>query len=203
MKIGLFGGTFNPIHQGHLIHAENVRTRKKLDKIVFIPSKNPPHKMNMEVLSFYIRKTMVEIAIKTNPYFSLSEIESNRSGASYTVETLAELKSMQANDEFYLILGADSILSIENWQGYKTILSNTKLLVVDRYEDKIQEVDKIIKKYKRLYGDNIEKVQAPLIDISSTDIRQRIRDSLSIKYFLPEALEKYIIENKLYLGEEN
>lgn len=201
MKVGLLGGTFNPIHQGHLIHAENIRTRKGLDKIIFILSKNPPHKMDMDILSYGIRKRMVEIAIKSNPYFSLSEIESCRLGPSYTVDTLEELKSLGRNDEFYLILGGDSILSIESWKGYKTILTNTKILVIDRHEDKVQEVDKTIEVYKKIYGDNIEKVQAPLIGISSTDIRQRIKDGLSIKYYLPEDLENYIIENNFYLEE--
>lgn len=203
MKIGILGGTFNPIHYGHLLHAENIRTRKKLDKIIFVPSKNPPHKMDMKIPSFNIRKTMVEIAIKSNPFFLMSEIESHRLGPSYTVDTLAELKSMQAEDEFYLILGADSILSIETWKDYEDILTSIKVLVIDRYKDRIQDLDKNILKYKKNYGDNIEKVQAPLIDISSTDIRDRIKKGLSIKYYLPEDVENYIYENQLYLKDEN
>lgn len=201
MKFGIFGGTFNPIHQGHLIHAENIRSRKRLDKIIFIPSKNPPHKMNLKILDFDIRKTMVEIAIQSNPYFFISEIEAERLGPSYTAETLVEFKNLYPRDEIFLILGSDSILSIESWKDYKNILENTKIIIIDRDKKSIEDTDKAIERYKINYGGNIEKVEGPLIEISSTDIRERIKEGLSIKYYLPEPLEEYIKDNLFYFNE--
>lgn len=198
MKIGLMGGTFNPIHHGHLILSEYVRDTLKLDKIIFIPTGLPPHKDPFNIISGEIRLEMTRIATESNKYFQVSDIETKRQGISYTIDTLNELKSTYSNDQIYFILGADSLFELPTWKDYEKILRTTNLIVVNRPGGKNDLIDEKIKEYMSGFGGNITKVESPLINISSSDIRNRVYDEKSIKYLLPEKVEYYILENNLY-----
>lgn len=198
MKIGLMGGTFNPIHNGHLIISEHIRDSIGLDKIIFIPSGNPPHKASDDLLRAEIRKDLTLLAILSNPKFSLSTIEIERAGKSYTIDTIRELKKQYSEDELYFIIGADSLFELNLWKDYEELLRITNFIVVDRPGANNSEIDTIIHNLQKNYGAIIKRVDIPLIEISSTDIRNRIKKGLSIKYLVPDKVEEFIINEGLY-----
>jgi len=201
MKIGLMGGTFNPIHQGHLIISEYIRVRFPLDKIIFIPSGTPPHKEELKTVSAEHRYNMVSLAIETNPYFDISSVEVNRKGKSYTVDTITEFKKLNPMDDLFFIVGADTIYDFINWKNYETLFSMTKFIVIGRYGLNVENNIEKINELKQKYNAQIIYMNGPLVDISSTDIRNRISEKESIKYIVPEKVEEYINENRLYVSE--
>ena len=201
MKIGLMGGTFNPIHQGHLIISEYIRVRFPLDKIIFIPSGTPPHKEELKTVSAEHRYNMVSLAIETNPYFNISSVEVNRKGKSYTVDTITELKKLYPMEDLYFIVGADTIYEFTKWKDYENLLRMTKFIVIGRYGLNVENNIEKIKELNQKYNAQILYMNGPLVDISSTDIRNRISEKESIKYIVPEKVEEYINENRLYVSE--
>jgi nicotinate-nucleotide adenylyltransferase len=188
-KIAILGGSFNPIHIGHLILANTVCEEFNLDKIIFVPCYIQPLKSNKDFASAEDRLVMIKLAIQNNPKFELSDIEIKRKGKSYTVDTLKYFK--QKYDDLYFVIGADNIKDFHRWKEPYTILKLAKLIVTNRggIEQKIP---------KRLRGKKIFVCKIPDIEISSTLIRNNIRSNKSIKYLVPEKVEKYIIKNKLY-----
>ncbi|HZK00661.1 MAG TPA: nicotinate-nucleotide adenylyltransferase [Tissierellaceae bacterium] len=200
MKIGIMGGTFNPIHHGHLILSEYIRIHVNLDKIIFIPTGNPPHKDRQNILDGGIRLEMVRLAIKNNPYFTATDIEVKRPEISYTIDTIIHLKEIYRDCDLYMIIGSDTLLSLYTWKDISYILGQVKFIVADRLGLHDDDVEKEIKRLNNKYSSNIISVDSPVIDISSTLIRQRLKANLSVKYLLPEAVEEYIIENKYYLS---
>lgn len=198
MKIGIMGGTFNPIHHGHLILSEYIRTRADLDKIVFIPTGMPPHKNRDDLLDSRIRLEMVDKAIENNPFFTSSDIEVSRTQLTYTIDTLIELKDLYKNCELYMIIGADTLLSLQTWKDYSKVLSLVNFIVADRLGLSTNEVLQEIERLNVQFGADIISINSPVIDISSTIIRGRIKKGLSIKYLVPEVVEDYISENNLY-----
>ena len=188
-KIAILGGSFNPIHIGHLILANTVCEEFNLDKIIFVPCYIQPLKSNKDFASAEDRLAMIKLAIQNNPKFELSDIEIKRKGKSYTVDTLKYFK--QKYDDLYFVIGADNIKDFHRWKEPDTILKLAKLIVTNRggIELKIP---------KRLRGKKIFVCKIPDIEISSTLIRNNIRSNKSIKYLVPEKVEKYIIKNKLY-----
>ena len=132
MKIGIMGGTFNPIHLGHLILSEYIRDELGLDKIIFIPTGHPPHKDSREIASGLHRKAMVELSIKNNPYFFLSSLELDKKDTSYTIDTVLELKAKYTNDELFMIIGADSLFGLNTWKNYRKLLKEVDFIVADR-----------------------------------------------------------------------
>lgn len=199
MNIGIMGGTFNPIHLGHLVLSEYIREGLGLDKIIFIPTGNPPHKDKDEVIRSFDRKNMVELSIRDNPYFSISTIELDRKDKSYTIDTITGLKENYRDDNLIMIIGSDSLFSIETWKSCPNLLKEISFVVADRVlrENKslIQEIKRLNKKYKS----DIKYFDTPLIEISSTEIRDRLKRGESIKYLVKEDVNKYIYENNLYL----
>lgn len=197
-KIGIMGGTFNPIHIGHLILAENAYEQFGLDQVLIMPSKNPPHKKNEDIVSDIHRSNMIRLAIKDNPNFLLSTTELEREGTTYTKDTLTYLVANHLDCEYYFIIGADSLFHIENWMNPEIIFANATILAARRYhlsEDKIlAQVNYLIKKYNA----NIKVLDIPNIDLSSSMIRKRISDNKSIKYYLIKEEEEYIKQNNLY-----
>lgn len=201
-KIGIMGGTFDPIHYAHLATAEFIRDKYNLDKIVFIPSGNPPHK-NIDITSKYDRYNMVLLATANNENFLVSDIEVKRQSKTYTIDTLRELKQTYPNSEIYFITGADAICDIETW---KDVAKNFKLatfiaatrpgISLLRSQEKIES---LIKKYDA----KIISVYVPSLDISSTYIREQLKDRKSIRYLVPENVEGYIYQNKLYNYGDN
>ena len=198
MKIGIMGGTFNPIHHGHLILSEYIRTSVDLDKIVFIPTGMPPHKNNEDLLDGRTRLEMVELAIENNPYFICSDIEVERTKLTYTIDTLRELKNLYKDCQLYMIIGADTLLSIYTWKDYPEVLSLANFIVADRFGLNTSHVLEEIEKLKKEFEADIISINSPVIDISSTVIRDRVKKALSIKYLVAEVIEDYIFENNLY-----
>lgn len=198
MRIGIMGGTFNPIHLGHLILSEYIREEASLDKIIFIPTGDPPHKDKNSVIDGFHRKNMLEFSIKDNPYFSLSDIELKRENKSYTIDTIAELRKVHIDDELFMIIGADSLYSIEYWKDSSKLLTGIDFVVADRVLREKKNLIEEIKRLNILHNIEIEYFDSPLIDISSTEIRDRIKKGKSIKYLVKEDVNKYIIENNLY-----
>jgi nicotinate-nucleotide adenylyltransferase len=216
-RIGILGGTFNPVHYGHLAAAEEVRDRLNLDRILFIPSFIPPHKQEGDVPSAFHRMEMVRLAIAGNPAFIPSDIEIRRGGRSYTIDTIEALRAEHPGDELFFITGLDSFLDIQTWNHWDRLLTLCSFVVLSRPGYRFTDLLKIsfLQPAKRdITGlDCGERARAivregaitvfletiPLYDISSTDIRRRTREGRSVKYLLPDAIEIYIIKNKLYV----
>lgn len=215
-RIGILGGTFNPIHFGHLAAAEEVRERLKLDLVLFIPSCLPPHKQEEEIPSAAHRLEMVRLAIAGNSRFALSDIEVKRQGRSYTIDTIEQLDDVYENAELFFITGVDSFLEILTWKQWEHLLSLCAFVVLSRPGYRFSDLLNIgfMKKAsgEMLLLDRGDIKQASIqtgafrlylevishFDISSTDIRSRTREGRTIKYLLPEPVEHYIIKNKLY-----
>jgi len=194
LRICIFGGTFDPPHLGHLILAENVLEQLKVDKFIFIPSYNPPHKQAKDYTSFFHRCEMVSIATKNNDKFDFSKIEEKRKGKSYSIETINEIKSEYnlSSDQLYFMIGGDSLLNLHLWKNPENILKSSKVVVVARS-------DNSFKKVKSEFLKQVLILQTPQIDISSTEIRNRVKNNQSIKYLVSKEIEDYISDNKLYI----
>lgn len=196
-KIGIMGGTFNPIHNGHLLLAEAARDTLYLDQVLFMPSGNSYMKDSASIVSKEDRIQMTALAIQGNPYFSLSLLETNRQGATYTCETLTELKNTMPNHEFYFILGADSLYSIDRWKNPEIIMKNCILTAAVR-EGNLNDIEKKARSLKEQFQAEVILLPERNIDISSTEIRQRLKDGRSVKYMLPDQVLEYIREKNLY-----
>lgn len=197
-RIGIMGGTFNPIHIGHLMVAERAYEQFELDKVLIMPTNNPPHKPDASIASDFNRCAMVELAIDDNPHFEISLIEINRQGITYTSDTLKELTEKHPHTEWYFILGGDSLASIEKWREPEVIFRLATVLVAVRDE---YNADKMMKQKEHLekkFSAKIELLNAPNVQISSTEIRERLKSNLSCKYMLPTLVEGYIENHKLY-----
>lgn len=198
MKIGIMGGTFNPIHLGHLMLGEYIREGIGLDKVLFIPTGEPPHKDKSKVIGGVHRKAMTELSIEDNPYFFLSSIELDRKDKSYTIDTITEIKSKYKDDTFVMIIGPDSLMSIESWKDSSKLLREIDFIVADRTSREKKDLVEEIKRLNLKYSINIKHLDIPLLEISSTEIRDRVRKNKSIKYLVKENVYRYILENDLY-----
>ncbi len=213
-RIGVIGGTFDPVHYGHLVIAEEVYAALELDKMVFVPTGQPPHKPDRVVTASQHRLAMLERAIAGNPHFSLSRVDVDRPGPSYTVETLGLLRRQWEAEgipgvgyvedvkqiELYFVLGWDSLEYLLTWYDPAGILAQLDYLVAikrPRYNEDIAYIDAL---EKRLPGlkQRLVIVPAPQLDISSTDLRMRVAQGRPIKYQLPESVEQYIVQYGLY-----
>ena len=199
MRIGVLGGTFDPIHYGHLILAETIRNEAMLDKVIFIPAKVSPFKQNYVVASGEHRIKMAEIATDGYDKFEVSGIEFSIESVSYTINTLHKLqKQLNKDDKMYYITGTDAIMSIERWKSSEALLKEFSFIVGTRYIDDMTDPVEHIKYLVRKYGTNIRIINMPLIGISSTLIKNLLSEGKSIKYLLPDGVEEYIKENGLY-----
>lgn len=190
MKVGVFGGTFDPIHNGHLITAQAVKEIRGLDKIIFIPCHISPHKIDMFTASDRHRLNMISLAIQGAPYFEVSPIEIDKQEISYTVDTLRELKKKY--EELELIIGYDNILKFDTWKSPDDIMNLAKLIVLKR------KVDAGPSRTVNTYFGMAEFVDTPVIEISATDIRRRVKGKHPINFLVPPQVASYIQENKLY-----
>ena len=200
-RIGIMGGTFDPIHYGHLVIAEEVRTRLNLTEVLFIPTGDPPHKPGLSVTSAEQRASMVALAIASNPYFVLSRMEIDRPGPSYTVDTLRQLRQQWGRQMgIYFVIGWDSLEDLHHWYDPQGLLAELTGLVAVRRPGHVEEVEykKVIE--QRLPGITqlLHVVDAPQLDISATDLRKRVAEGRPIKYQTSEAVEHYILTHKLY-----
>lgn len=201
MKIGIIGGTFDPVHNGHLIIAEYARTSLGLDKVIFIPSGMHPFKDNKKITEPKKRIDMILLAIDSNPYFEVSSLEIDRLGTTYTIDTMTSLKDEYLGDELYFIFGSDIIFELDKWKSIDELSHLCKFILLDRPGKEDQELHKKIEELKSSYNIHIEKIKSPIIDISSTEIKERTSQKLSIKYLVPDAVEEYILNHNLYVGE--
>ena len=197
-KIGGMGGTFDPIHTGHLVTAEAVRIEYGLDKVLFIPASNPPHKQETHVTPAIHRYIMTVMATYSNPYFYVSSLEMERSGPSYTVDTVRELiKQFGDTIDIYFITGADAIQDLPSWEQIETLLGMCHFIAATR-PGCLSTLEDVIEHFGPLGHRQIHRLATPELEISSTDIRERIRKGRSIKYIVPESVENYIYKEGLY-----
>jgi len=190
-RLGILGGTFDPIHSGHLILAEQLKDELKLQKVIFIPSANPPHKENHPVSPAKDRLKMVKIAIQDNPDFLISDIELRRGGKSYTIDTLTRLVKFYKDSELFFLLGSDAIDELPTWKEPDKIFQKVKVVIALRPGfDRINQKNRFVQK----------SLVVPIngLNISSSQIRERIREGKSIRYLVPPGVEKFIRSKKLY-----
>jgi nicotinate-nucleotide adenylyltransferase len=191
-KVGLFGGTFDPIHVGHLISAEFIRDILDLNEIIFIPAKNHPLKNNDSISLEKDRYQMVQLAIQDNSGFSLSDIELGLNKISYTIDTIKLFRErMPADSGIYFLMGMDNVNQIHKWKNPKILVKDCQIVAFGRPGFDIN-------KKAKPYAEHIKIIQIPLIEISSSDIRARVRKNQTIRYLVPAKVEEYINENNLY-----
>jgi nicotinate-nucleotide adenylyltransferase len=194
-RIGIFGGTFNPVHTAHLIMAESVKEQIKLSKVLFVPSLNPPHKDADKLTDPQKRLEMVRLAIEGNDSFEASsiEIESAVGSISFTVDTLIALRKIYREEQvkLYLIIGLDQLIELHTWKDPGKLFMLSEVIVINRPGYTVGQI-------QNDYTGQVMYVPVPSIDISSTEIRHMVREGKSIRYMVPSNVEKYIKENNLY-----
>ena len=215
MKIGILGGTFNPIHLAHLRIAEEVRDRLFLDRVLFIPAASPPHKPMAGELPFASRLAMVDLAIADNPTFALSAMEGERAGVSYSIDTLRALHAERLGDEFFFIIGSDSFLEFGLWHDYAALFACCNIVVVERPGFVVPDLAAALPaavagefshfpaehRLAHRSGYSVYYLKECLLDISSSAIRRLVRQGRSIRYLVPAWVEQYIIQQGLYADE--
>lgn len=201
VKVGIMGGTFDPIHYAHLATAEFIRDKYKLERIIFIPSGTPPHKSE-SITNKYDRYNMVNIATENNEHFLVLDLEIKRNKKTYTIDTLKDLKKIYKHIDIYFITGADAICDIETWKDVEQNFKLATFIAATRPGISLLRVQKKIENLKNKYNANIISVYVPSLDISSTYIRNQLKNNNSVRYLVPEEVEKYIKENKLYRDGE-
>ncbi len=189
MAVGIYGGTFDPIHFGHLITAQSILEKRNLEKIMFIPAYISPLKTDKKYATPEHRLNMIKLAIEENKNFSVLDIELKRKNVSYTFDTLTELK--KSFSDLQLIIGYDNLLVFHKWYKPDAILELCKLVVLHREVDKEPE-------RKNIYYDKAEIMNTPTIELSSTEIRDRVSNNLPIDYLVPLKVKEYIYSNGLY-----
>ena len=214
LRLGLFGGTFNPMHYGHLRSAEEVCEALALTRLWFIPTGHPPHKTAPGITPFEVRLEMSRLAVGNHPVMSVSDLEGRRPGRSYSIETLRQIRrEVGPACELYFILGLDAILEIATWKDYKDLFTLSHFVVLDRpgynprrlKEVLLGEVHPLFRPLKtergfqHPSGHKVILQKTTLMDISGTAIREMVRHGRSIRYLLPKAVREYIITHKLYL----
>lgn len=187
-KIGILGGTFDPPHFGHLFIAEQAKEACSLDEIWFMPTKIPPHKQGSNLCSDDNRIEMVGRAIRSNPFFKLSLIEFERMGPSYTIDTMKELKGLYSDYQFYFIIGGDMINYLPKWKEIDELLSIITFIGIQRPGHTLDSI----------FRDKVVLIEAPQLEISSSEIRERLWNNQSVRYLLPDAVNDYIKEKNLY-----
>ena len=202
MRVGILGGTFDPVHLGHLIIAEESRLSLALDRVLFVPAGQPWLKEGQPLTPGLHRLRMVELAVASNPYFDVLRNELGRNGPSYTVDTLEELRAdLGPEAELHFILGLDAFESFHRWKEPERLLELCRLVVVSRpgygEEQRDSIVDSILARYRQ-YADRITVLSVHSVDFSATEIRRRAAAGISFHYQVPEPVERYIVENGLY-----
>jgi nicotinate-nucleotide adenylyltransferase len=202
MRLGVFGGTFDPVHLGHLILAEQCREQARLDRVLFIPAPRPPHKLEHERTRFEQRVEMLTLAVSGHPAFQIDELERDRSGPSYTFQTLEELSQKHPGAELCLILGGDSLAELHLWYRPERIVELATILAVPRPGSPAVDAAALRDNLRLPPGTplNAQVIDSPLIDIASRDIRSRLAQGRSVRYMVPRAVEAYVADKGLYRG---
>ena len=197
-KVGILGGTFNPPHSGHLSIAESLLAEFSLDEILFLPVGLPPHKRSLEIASNEHRIKMLQILTAHDPRMIVSDLEMNRSGYTYTVDTLTELKNTVTDSIFYYIIGTDTLLKLTSWMRFEEVFRLTKFLCIPRPGDNPDEVKNEIQNLSQKYGAEILLSRSSGPDISSTMVRRMTAAGETLCKVVPEKLEEYIKNNGLF-----
>ncbi len=200
-KIGILGGTFDPIHIGHLCVAEAARDAFNLNKVLFIPTGDPPHKKSSRLASGKDRVKMIQKAISNNPNFRLDSREIERIGTTYTIDTLTELKELYPHDELFFIIGGDTLLELKTWRNFSSVAGLCDFIVYQRlgYRQHDQEDEAL--RLQKIYQTRIHFVEGPYLEVSSKDIRRRLEQKQTIRYLVPDEVVIYIKEHNLYKGD--
>jgi nicotinate-nucleotide adenylyltransferase len=200
MRIGVFGGTFDPVHLGHLILAEQCREQARLDQVWFIPAARPPHKQAVDLTPFAHRAEMLNLAVAGHSAFRVDELEQTRTGPSYTVDTLEEVRRRHCDAELFLVLGADCLPDLPSWHAPARIAALAHLLIVARPNWEVWPAEKLKQALGVPAGVPLHQqaIEMPLIDIASRDLRHRIALGTTIRYLVPRSVECYIETHRLY-----
>jgi nicotinate-nucleotide adenylyltransferase len=194
-RIGVMGGTFDPIHVGHLVTAEEARTAFALDEVIFVPAGMPWQKTERQVAAAEDRYLMTVIATATNAAFTVSRVELDREGPSYTIDTLRALAEAHAGAQLYFITGADAILQILTWREPEAVLRQARFIAATRPG---YDLDRLEKELPHGLEDRVQIMEIPALAISSTDIRRRVREGRPISYLVPAGVAEYIRKRGLY-----
>lgn len=197
-KIGIIGGTFNPIHNGHILLALYCKEKLNLDSVIFIPTYTPPHKSDKDLVSEVHRFNMCNIAVECYDDFSVSDIEIKRKGKSYTYETLTSLKEIYPDDILYFITGADMFLTLEKWKNPEIIFDKAIIAAVPRNSSDSEILNSHYQEFLKPLGANVCILEEPVLSVSSTFIRENIDNYDLIKSLIDRNVYEYIVKNNLY-----
>jgi nicotinate-nucleotide adenylyltransferase len=211
-KLGILGGSFDPIHLGHLRCAEEVREALDLERIVFVPAASPPHKPGRRLADAASRLAMVELAIADNPRFAVSDLELERSGISYSVDTLERFREREPEAALHFIIGADAFREVQTWRDVPRLFELASVVVANRPPDRLETTiahlpvaareafcyDPLTLSYRHRSGTELRFVAITALDVSATAIRRRVHEGLSIRYLVPAGVERFIRERQLY-----
>jgi nicotinate-nucleotide adenylyltransferase len=197
MRLGIYGGTFDPVHFAHLLLAEQCREQMELDEVWFMPAATNPHKLETNTSSPKDRLAMLRLAIAGLSGLAVSELEINRGGTSYTVDTLTDLKSQDASRELFLLIGADSLADLPTWREPRRIIELAHIVAVNRGR-KIPPLDEAQAALGVDFDRRLTILEMPGVDLAATDIRRRVAEGKSIRFMTPPAVERYILEHRLY-----
>ena len=187
MKLGILGGSFNPIHLGHLILAQEAKERLDLEKVFFVPCERPPHKSGEDLLEASHRLEMVRRSVQGNPAFEVSDVEIQRGGISYSVETLRHFHIQFPSAEFYFLIGSDALSGLYAWKEVEELFRLCRFVIAERPQFPIG-----------IFPSRLLRLEMPTIDISSRDIRQRLKEGKSVRYLVPEPVHDYLLKHPLY-----
>ncbi|QDT63547.1 nicotinate-nucleotide adenylyltransferase [Calycomorphotria hydatis] len=201
MRRGIYGGTFDPVHFGHLLLAEQCCEQLGLDQVHFVPAGDPPHKDKLGLTDGKMRAEMLDFATAGAPHLVVDRRELKRNGPSYTVETLREFQTSYPDDDLFFLMGADSLAYLAAWREPQEILKLATVAAVGRPGGIPLDRDKVKQVWGDELADKIQVIEMPQVDLSATDIRRRVRTGKSIRFMVPASVEAYIADKKLYEGE--
>lgn len=201
MRIGILGGTFNPVHIGHLVLAQDALEEYELDRVLFVPSATPPHKDSGEVAMAEHRLAMLEACLEGDPRFEVSVVELERGGVSYSIDTVRQLKKQNPGAELFFIIGSDSVYELHTWRDIYGLLALCPFIVMGRPDFLKKDITEETTGLKAPWPQRLREslTTTHLVDISSSDIRMRVAEGLRIRYLVTEEVDMYICEHRLYL----
>ena len=198
MRLGLFGGTFDPVHFGHLLLAEQCREQCALDEVWFLPAGNPPHKQDDVISPAEARAEMLELAVAGVPQFVVNRMEFQREGPTFTVDTLSTLHDDDSTRELFFLIGADSLADLPQWREPQRIAELATIVAVNRGDRPLPDLTRLAETLGDRVTARIQIVTMPGIDLSATDVRGRVANGKSIRFMTPRAVEAYLTEHGLY-----